>query len=484
MRYARPRVRNRAALISILLAVLLTGSCTTTRPGAPPPAAAPGDPDRQGSGGINLPRHREKPHVLLISLDGFRPDYIDRYEMPSLRRLARDGVRARALVPVFPTMTFPNHLSLVTGLHPDRHGIVGNSFYDPVLERAYSMSDAKATGDSAWYRGEPIWATAEMQGMVAACFFWPGSDAAIKGTRASYWKPYDGSVPNDVRIDTVLEWLGMPDDRRPHLITLYMSDVDSASHRTGLWSPEIEAAVLRVDQAVGRLLDGIARLPVRDSVYVVVASDHGMADVKEEIAIDTLIDMTGIRIGTSGPVTNLHVVSGGTTRALAVRDGLNRKLRNGRAWLRADVPARLRHSSDPRIGDVVAIMDEGYTLIPTTRPADRARRLTATHGWDSALPSMQATFLVAGPGVRAGAAIPPVNNVDVYPFLTELLGLRPAAGIDGRASVVRELVIDRRWSMQPRPGGLARGLPARGGHEHFPFRSVDGRDAVALDLER
>jgi predicted AlkP superfamily pyrophosphatase or phosphodiesterase len=431
-------LRNAAAQ---LVAALVATGCLSQSPlpakPAPPPSAS-----RQGSGGINLPQHQNAPHVVLISLDGVRADYLDSDEAQNLRRIAWDGVRAAALVPVFPTMTFPNHISLVTGLHPDRHGIVGNSFYDPDLGRAYTMSDQTETRDGSWYRGEPIWVTAERQGMVSACFFWPSSDAPIGGVRPTHWSPYDGKVPNQDRVDTVLEWLRRPADSRPHLITLYMSDVDSASHRFGLGSPEVWAALGRVDRAIGRLLDGVAAIP-RHDVYVVVTSDHGMADVRGNEPLDALIDLTAVRIGTTGPVANLHV-TGGIARARVVRDALNRGLKHGRAFLRADVPARLRHSANPRIGDVVVIMDEGYLTSPTAKPPDPSRPLSGTHGWDPALPSMHAIFLVSGPGVRRAGTIPAVRTVDVYPFLTELLRLRAASGIDGRASAIASVVLEPR----------------------------------------
>jgi predicted AlkP superfamily pyrophosphatase or phosphodiesterase len=278
--------------------------------------------------------------------------------------------------------------------------------------------------------------------MVSACFFWPGSDAAVGGIRPTHWKPYDGKIPNEDRVDTVLEWLRRPADIRPHLITLYMSDVDTASHRARLGAPEISAALGRVDRAVGRLIDGVAAIP-RQDVYFVVTSDHGMADVLGHEALDTLIDLTAVKIGTTGAVANLHV-RGGISRAREVRDALNRGLAHGRAWLRADVPSRLRHSANARVGDVVVIMDEGYLAVATAKPQDPERPLASTHGWDPAHPSMRAIFLVSGPRVRAGATIPAVRSLDVYPFLTELLGLRAAPGVDGRASVIGRLVLEPR----------------------------------------
>src|SRR5690606_33458188 len=152
-----------------------------------------------GSGGTNRPEHRDKPYVILVALDGFKAEYLDRFELPQLRRVMQRGARAKAMVPVFPTLTFPNHYSLVTGLHPGRHGIVNNRFYDPELKRAYAYTDPKAVVDPIWYRGEPIWVSAEKQGMVSACFFWPGSEAPVQGVRPTIWNKYDGAIPNEAR---------------------------------------------------------------------------------------------------------------------------------------------------------------------------------------------------------------------------------------------------------------------------------------------
>jgi predicted AlkP superfamily pyrophosphatase or phosphodiesterase len=398
-----------------------------------------------GSGGVNDPAHREKASLVLISLDGFRADYLDRSDLPNVRRVLRRGARARAMVPVFPSLTFPNHYSLVTGLRPDRHGLVGNTFFDPVRQQTYSLRDPQTVGDGTWYRGEPIWVTAERQGMVAACYFWPGSEAAIAGIRPTLWMKYDGTVPNAARVDTVLDWLRMPEERRPHLLTLYMSDIDSASHQNELGTGHIDGALRAVDAALGRLLDGIDALPIRERVLVVLTSDHGMANTSaaQSIGIDSLIDMTGLLLAEGGPVGNLHV-PGGASRAREVRDAINRRLRHGRAYLRKDVPERLRYRADPRIGDIVIIMNEGYIVETPERQARRTRKEPfGMHGWDPSLPSMHAIFAVAGPGVRSGVTVPPVENVDVYPFLTEVLDLTPARPLDGRPGRISGLVMAR-----------------------------------------
>ena len=422
----------RSALTTVFCALVVACSGTHESNAQPAPAL-------QASGGINRAEHRQKPSLLLVSFDGFRADYLDRFDLPNFRRVMARGIRARGMHPVFPTITFPNHYSLVTGLYPEHHGIVENSFFDPVRNAAFSFRNPLTVTDGSWYGGEPIWVTAERQGMVAACFFWPGSDADVKGLRPTFWNRYDGSVPNQRRIETVLGWLGLPDERRPHVITLYFSDVDSASHAGTLDSPRVNDALRTVDASIGTLVDGIDALPIRSQVYLLVTSDHGMVETtaKQGIRLDSLVDMDDIEQSFGGPVGMLHVRGGEPARASRVRDAINARLQHGRAYLRHEVPERHRFRDDRRIGDVVIIMEDAWTIVVTPRLAEAAIGMVrpdrwGAHGWDPALPAMHAIFIASGPDIRAGATLPVMHNVDVYPLMTELLGLRPAPGIDGK----------------------------------------------------
>lgn len=395
-----------------------------------------------GPGGVNHPAQQNKPYVVLLSLDGFRADYLDRFPTPHLDRLAKRGVRSAGLVPVFPSKTFPNHYTLVTGLYADRHGIVANQFWDPRRGAAYTLRDRDAVRDGTWYGGEPIWVTAERQGMVSASFHWPGSEAAIGGVRPTFWRPYDAAVPNDSLIDQVLQWLRLPPRSRPHLVTAYLHDVDDAGHRFGPEDARVGDAVWEVDRALGRLVDGVAALPFADQVNLIVVSDHGMARYGPDtfVALDALIDTAGVRVADAGPNANLFV-AGPPARARAVRDSLNARLRHGRAFLRAEVPPRLHYRRTPRVGDVVIVMDEHYTI---GLAAQAPRAAGGTHGWDPALSSMHGIFLAAGPGIRRGQTIPAFQNVHVYPLLADLLGLRPAAGTDGQRAVLAPIRAPRR----------------------------------------
>jgi predicted AlkP superfamily pyrophosphatase or phosphodiesterase len=385
---------------------------------------------------------RDRPYVILVSLDGFRADYFDRFEVTNIRQLAARGARARWMRPVFPTLTFPNHYSLVTGLHPDRHGIVNNNFHDPGRRGAYEMRNPRAVTDGSWYAGEPIWVSAEKQGVRSACFFWPGSEAAIKGVRPSIWNKYDGSVPNDQRVQTVLQWLQLPEAQRPHLITLYFSELDTVQHERPMQAPEIEQAAKSLDRSIGLLMAGVARLDLRDRVYIIVTSDHGMVETtaQQQIRLTSLMDTSDIVESIGGPVASLHVRPG---RAVRVRDTINARLKHGRAYLRSEVPERLHYRDNPRAGDVVVIMDESWQLVTRALTVPRILRPRwGMHGWDNTLESMRALFIVSGPGVRAGTVVDEVDNVDVYPLMTELLGITPAAEIDGRPNHIRRQIMD------------------------------------------
>ncbi len=393
----------------------------------------------QGTSGVNTPAQVDKPYVILISFDGMRSDYLDRIHLPNFERVMRRGVRSAGMIPVYPSKTFPNHYSIVTGMYSETHGLVGNRFWDARRGAMYSMSDTSAVRDGSWYRGEPIWATAEKQGMVAASFFWVASEAPIGDVRPSYYKTYDGRVPNVNRVDSVLAWLSLPERQRPHMVTMYFSDVDGAGHSHGPLAPQVDTAAARVDSALGRLLDGIAHLPIANRVHVILVADHGMSETRRRwyAALDTLIDTTGVRLAEGGPLANLHV-AGGRQRATVLRDSINRRLRFGRAYLRGELPAHLHYDKDPRIGDLVVVMNDHWQIGAANRgPRDDDG---ATHGWDPTFPSMHAIFVTSGPGVPAGKVIPSFENVDVYPYIAELLGLTPAPGIDGRRGRLKALI--------------------------------------------
>jgi len=228
---------------------------------------------------------RPTPYVVMLSMDGFRWDYPDKCPTPNLDRIAETGVKARSLQPAFPSKTFANHYTMATGLYPDHHGIVDNSFYDPATGKHYSISNRQAVEDPSFYGGEPIWVTAEKNGITAASFFWVGSEAPVNGIQPTYWKRYDHDVPFEQRIDSVIYWLNLPEEMRPHLITWYMDEPDGIGHGEGPYSEKTFRMVAYLDSLLGVFLDKIEALPIASQVNIIVTSDHGMGPVSPDRCI-------------------------------------------------------------------------------------------------------------------------------------------------------------------------------------------------------
>lgn len=378
---------------------------------------------------------RAAPIVVLVSLDGFHPDYLTRGVTPNLDSLARVGVRARWMTPSFPTKTFPNHYTLVTGLLPDHHGIVANNMQDDALGR-FTMSIRTAVQDARWWGGEPIWVTAERAGVRTAAMFWPGSEAAIGGVRPSVWQEYDGTVPNRARVDSVLRWLERPDSLRPRFLTLYASDVDHWGHQRGPAAPEVDSALARVDSMIGWLGAGLASRGLSDVVNVIVVSDHGMSPTSPDrlIALDDYITMRDVTVVDWTPVGAVTVQPGRL-------DDVYRALRTAHPHLhvyrKGEVPAHYRFGTHQRVTDLVLIADDGWTI--TARDRFASFRAGGTHGYDQTLPSMRALFLAAGPAFRRGATVPPFSNIHVYDLMATILGLTPAPN-DGSVDSVRVML--------------------------------------------
>src|SRR5690625_525394 len=417
----------------LLILVLLVPGCATAE------VPAGGVEVRTGSGGLNRSDHLEKPYVIIVSFDGFRHDYLDRIEAPNFRRVIEGGVRAGGLIPVFPTKTFPNHYSIATGMYAESHGLMDNTFYDPDFDALYRLSDTLAVRDPRWYGGEPIWVTAERQGMVSGAFFFVGSEAPIGGIQPTYVRNYDGRVPNSRRVATVLEWLSLPEEERPHLVMLYFSDVDNAGHRYGPDSPEVVEAVGQVDRALGQLLDGIAELPIADQINLILVSDHGMSaqDPERAEVIDAYAELDGVRSVYAGPYTTLWV--GDSVRADLLRDQLNEGLRHARAYRRYEIPERFRYRQSNRVGDILVLAEPGYQVIRSNGRANTG----GAHGYDPASYTMHGIFLATGPAFPRGELIPAIENVHIYPLVTELLGLEPNPAIDGELAVWDEVLRTR-----------------------------------------
>jgi predicted AlkP superfamily pyrophosphatase or phosphodiesterase len=370
-----------------------------------------------------------RPIVILISLDGWRWDYLERFAPPVLSRLASRGVVADALVPIFPSKTFPNHYTIVTGLSPARHGILSNNMVDPRLPGRFTLGTRDVQEDPRWWGGEPLWVTAERQGLVAGTMFWPGSDVEIAGDRPTFWDMYNDDLPNTTRVDVLLAWLAQPDPIRPTFLTLYFSDVDSAGHDHGPDADETRAAAAHLDAAVGRLLEGIERLSLTDRTNLVVVSDHGMAALSRDrvIVLDDYLDLSTVDLVDSAPIVGLNAREG--TTADSIYAALHGKHPALEVYTRDTLPERYRLRGHPRLPDVIGIADDGWHTTTRRRLEEHERRgdfPRGNHGYDPRHRSMHGLFLASGPAFKRGVKVPAFEGLHVYELLCRVLQITPA----------------------------------------------------------
>jgi predicted AlkP superfamily pyrophosphatase or phosphodiesterase len=381
----------------------------------------------------NAAAQQSKPYVVLVSLDGFRYDYAEQYGAKNLLAMAARGASApKGMIPSYPSVTFPNHYTIVTGLYPEHHGIVANTFYDPERKEKYSYTDAKTSGDGSWYGGTPLWALAEQQGMRSASFFWPGSTAEIQGKRPSYYLHFDDKFPDEKRVEQILAWLQLPWEKRPHFITLYYSNVDHAGHAFGPNAPETGEAVRHVDEMIGKLSEGIAALGLRVDLFVI--ADHGMETMRGAwIALDKWADLS--QLETSGPL--LYAKS--ETDAEKVYNSLLGVSDTFKVYRRAKMPENLHFDSNPRAGDPIVVPTGPFNIVSHT-PGNLTMPIRGGHGFDPAvMPSMKAIFYAAGPDIRAGVTVTPFENIHLYPLIANILGLQ-IGPVDGKLRVLEMIL--------------------------------------------
>jgi predicted AlkP superfamily pyrophosphatase or phosphodiesterase len=387
--------------------------------------------------GQNSAAAQQAHYVVLVSLDGFRWDYAKRDNAVNLLALGKKGVWApEGMLPSYPSLTFPNHFTIVTGLYPEHHGLVANSFYDETKHARFAIADSSVVRDGSWYSGTPLWSLAEGQGMRAACLFWPGSEAEIAGHRPTWYAQFDNKSQasaevEQARIDDAVALLKLPEAERPHFITIYYSEPDHAGHQFGPDAPQTRASVLKVDKLIGKLeraLNGTG-LPVD----LVVVSDHGMAKVEGGwITLDGFADLSGFE--------NAGALLYGKTEEDRARAYTKLKQASSQfmTYRRKDVPAGLKYNQNPREGDPVVIATGPYAIRahkPAEGKTDKAPE-TGMHGFDpSRVPEMKAIFFAAGPDIVSGKTVAPFQNTNLYAWIAHMLGLQPPKN-DGSLNVL------------------------------------------------
>ena len=390
------------------------------------------------SGRKNSVVQQQKPYVILISSDGFRYDYARKYNAQNLLELSKNGVRAKSMQPSFPSLTFPNHYTVVTGLYPSHSGLVGNGFYDRSTSERYSMYDSNSVTNGSKYGGIPLWVLAEEQQMLSASFYWVGSEAPIRNTRPTYYYRYNEKISIEKRIQIVIDWLRLPEDVRPHMITFYMPETDHVGHDYGPDAPQTKEAVLFVDKAIKDLTDAVQAtgLPVN----FIFLADHGMSNVNtaKPVILSAEIDSTKyVKI----PGSQLYQIYAIDKKNV---DPLYRVLKNGqngyKVYLKKDMPRRFkyRHKDDVynRIGDIVILPDWPNVI----KFSDRKIKPGA-HGYDPyKIKEMHSVFYAWGPAFRKGVEVNTFNAIHVYPLITEILGLNVTQKIDGRKILARKML--------------------------------------------
>lgn len=374
-----------------------------------------------------------RPVTILISIDGFRADYLDRGITPNLSRLASQGARA-SMRPSFPTTTFPNHYAIVTGLRPDRNGIVANSMEDAAKP---GVTFTMANNDPFWWnQAEPIWTTAERAGVRTATMFWPGSNVLLDKIRPRDWWLYSKDNSEAQRVDAVIDWLRRPEATRPQFVTLYFDTVDTAGHEHGPDAPATNDAIRAVDVQIGRLTDGLATLGLRANLVIV--ADHGMAATSPSRVIELwkVAKPKDYRAIGYGPAVGLVPTKGKDAR---LAKALLTPHPNMACARKADLPKTLHYGSNPRVPPFVCIAKVGWLILAAPPPPDRPVEAGGAHGYDPGNREMDAIFIAHGPAFRTGTTLPPFDNVDVYPLLARLAGITPKPGDGSIESVTAAL---------------------------------------------
>ena len=384
----------------------------------------------------SLPAPRHAPtvdSVVLLSIDGLNLGALGQGHSPHLDRLAAEGVQARWMTPSYPSITFPNHYSMVTGLRPDRHGIIHNQMEDVELGR-FELRDLDALRKPGWWAdARPIWLQASRAGLRSATLSYPGGEVAIDGQHADLWHPYDESLSPEQRAQMMLQWLSRSD--RPHVLAGYFEHVDKAGHAYGPNSPEYAQAIRLVDQAVGALVDGLRERGQLDSTNLIIVSDHGMSEVADgnTVAVEDMIAPELARAVSVGQVIGFAPAADQLEQA---RQQLIGAHDHYDCWAREDLPERWHFGQHRRIPPILCQMHEGWDANTREVLGKRRPGVRGSHGYDNALPSMRSPFIAIGPAFRRHTVIEPINNVDIYPLLGRLLHIAlPDSDGDAQATV-------------------------------------------------
>lgn len=383
-------------------------------------------------------RAQETPYVVMVSFDGFRHDYVEQYNLPNFKRLISKGAAAEALIPSFPSKTFPNHYTLVTGLYPGNHGLVDNEFYDPVQKKLYATKNRMMVEDSSFYGGTPLWQLTQQHGMKSASFYWVGSEGRILGSHPDYYRVYDAKVKNEDRIEQTINWLKLPETDRPHFISLYFSIVDHEAHTTGPTSFQTQKILHTADSLLGMLMKKLEKIEL--PVNIIVVSDHGLYEMKREEKVfryvNQLININDKSVVFANAGSQVHFY---TKKVDSLYVVLKAEEKNFKVYKQHEFPEHW-HYKHSRAGDILIVAEAGtyFLTAPRELSAWEGKGNFGEHGYDPALTKdMYGIFYAMGPNVKQGIKLKPFENIHVYPFVAKILGLK-IPEIDGDVKVLKE----------------------------------------------
>ncbi|MEP0860766.1 MAG: alkaline phosphatase family protein [Ignavibacterium sp.] len=372
------------------------------------------------------------PYTILISFDGFRWDYTNRGLTPNFDYIEKHGVKALSLKPSFPSITFPNHISIVTGMYPQNHGVIANTMYDPVTDKLYSLRDTAEVRNAYWYKGEMIWETARRQGVITASYFWPGSEMNLEYRRPTYYEKYEHERDYVERINGVINWLKLPYNQQPKFITLYYDLTDSEGHRYGPNSPEVNAAIARLDSLIGFLFKKLDEIKLRDSVNLIIVSDHGMTEISKDryVNIEEIANCNSCKFFNRGAVMNIFIND--KNEVDAVFNKLKRQENHYKVYKPENVPAHFHFNNNHLIGDLFVLSEPGWS-VGTTKDKDRMNDYNGgNHGFDNSYIDMHGIFYAIGPSFKENYKTGTIENINIYPLLCKILNIIPKQNIDGK----------------------------------------------------
>ena len=381
-----------------------------------------------------------RPYVLVVSFDGFRHDYLDRVSTPNFDKLKSEGSSAESLISVFPSFTFPNHYSIATGTYAGTHGLIANSFYRKDFNASYSMRKKNTVVDGKWYGAEPIWVTAERQGIKSAIFFWVGSEAEINGYRPSIYENYDGSIPFSQRVDTVFDWYSLPHENRPQLCMLYFNEPDHLGHVYGPESAQVDSSIIEMDALLGTIMAKINASSIKDSLNLIIVSDHGMTTISKDkyIYLDKYVrGLYDLRIDGSGPISQLFLRPTKSARKKSIYRQLKR-IPNMQAYLEEDIPSDFRIVNE-NTGDFLLVADEGWSIFENKKASVDFNPI-GMHGYDPQLENMKSIFIASGANIKSNIQIKSIENIHIYPLLCNLLEIEAYEESEGKSHVLEVIL--------------------------------------------